>query len=147
MTRFPPGQCSMRVLRRCVFSLIIISLSVMGIAKTGRAKEVKELPVLVTVEQLSAQPDQYDGHRVVVTGRIRSVEIQTGRRGSEFLLLVLEEDSSATSKTVQVYFPNLPSVKPGDRALVQGTYHREGREAGRPFENFVDAEVVLPDKP
>jgi len=147
VTRFPPRQYSMRVLRRYFSVFLIISLSVFGTAKTGRATAVKELPVLVTVTELSAQPDQYDGHRVVVTGRIRSVEIQRGRRGSEFLILVLEEDSPAPSKTVQVYSPSLPSVKPGDRAMVQGIYHQEGRQAGRPFENFVDAEVILPDKP
>jgi len=106
----------------------------------------KELPVLVTVGDLAEKPGQYDGHRVVVTGRVRSMEMQLGRRGSEYLMIILEEDSPASSgkvKPVQVYIPTIPKVREGDRALVQGVYHIEGMQAGRSFEHFVDAEVVL----
>lgn len=106
----------------------------------------KELPMLVTVSDLAAEPGQYDGHRVVVTGRVRSIEMQTGRRGSEYLLLILEEDSASASGTVQpvqVYSPTIPKVQEGDLALVQGVYHKEGKQAGRLFDHFVDAEVIL----
>jgi hypothetical protein len=106
----------------------------------------KELPMLVTVSDLAAEPGQYDGHRVVVTGRIRSIEMQMGRRGSEYLMLILEEDSPASSgtiQTVQVFSPTLPKVQEGEPALVQGVYHKEGKQAGRVFEHFVDAEVIL----
>jgi hypothetical protein len=106
----------------------------------------KELPMQVTVSDLASQPKQYDGHRVFVTGRVRSMEMQVGRRGSEYLMIVLEEDSPTSSgevKPVQVYFPTVPKVREGDRALVQGVYHIEGKQAGRFFEHFVDAEVIL----
>ena len=106
----------------------------------------KELPMLVTVSDLDAQPGQYDGHRVVVTGRVRSMEVQIGRRGSEFMMLVLEEDSPTSAgkvKPVQVYSPTVPKVRQGDHALVQGVYHKEGKQAGRFFEHFVDAEAIL----
>ena len=100
----------------------------------------------VTVNDLAAEPEQYDGHRVVVTGRVRSLEMQMGRRGSEYFVLVLEEDSPASSgatQPVQDYSPTVPKVQRGDHALVQGVYHREGKEAGRPFEHFVEAEAIL----
>jgi len=106
----------------------------------------KELPMLVTVSDLAAEPDRYDGHRVVVTGRVRSIELQTGRRGSEYLMLVLEEDfpaSSGTVQPVQIFSPTLPKIQEGDPALVQGVYHKEGKQAGRNFEHFVDSEVIL----
>jgi hypothetical protein len=108
----------------------------------------KELPRLVTVSDLASQPGEFDGHRVVVTGRVQSMEIQTGRRGSEYLMLILEEDSppsslSGTVQPVQVYSPTIPKVREGDLALVQGVFHKEGRQAGRSFEHFVDAEVIL----
>jgi len=106
----------------------------------------KELPMQVSVSDLASEPKQYDGHRVVVTGRVRSMEVQLGRRGSEYLMIVLEEDSPASSekvKPVQVYIPTVPKVREGDRALVQGVYHIEGKQAGRFFEHFVDAEAVL----
>lgn len=106
----------------------------------------KELPMQVTVSDLASEPKQYDGHRVVVTGRVRSMEVQLGRRGSEYLMIVLEEDSPTSSgkvKPVQVYIPTVPKVREGDNALVQGVYHIEGKQAGRFFEHFVDAEVIL----
>jgi len=106
----------------------------------------KELPMLVTVGDLAAEPGQYVGHRIVVTGRVRSMEMQMGRRGSEYLMLILEEDSPASSGTiqpVQVFSPTLPKVHEGEPALVQGVYHKEGKQAGRVFEHFVDAEVIL----
>jgi hypothetical protein len=106
----------------------------------------KELPMLVTVSDLAAEPGRYDGHRIVVTGRIRSIEMQTGRRGSEYLMLILEEDSPTSSGTiqpVQVFSSTFPKVQEGDLALVQGVYHKEGKQAGRVFEHFVDAEVIL----
>jgi len=106
----------------------------------------KELPLQVTVSDLASQPKLYDGHRVVVTGRVRSMEMQLGRRGSEYLMIVLEEDSPTSSdkvKPVQVYIPTVPKVREGDRALVQGVYHIEGKQAGRFFEHFVDAEAIL----
>lgn len=108
----------------------------------------KELPMQVTVTDLASEPKQYDGHRVVVTGRVRSMEVQMGRRGSEYLMIILEEDSPSSSgkvKPVQVYIPTVPKVHEGDRALVQGIYHIEGKQAGRDFEHFVDAEAVLRD--
>ncbi|MBI3609988.1 MAG: hypothetical protein HY204_04690 [Nitrospirae bacterium] len=102
--------------------------------------------MLVSVSDLAAEPGQYDGHRVVVTGRVRSMEMQIGRRGSEYLMLTLEEDSPTSSGTiqpVQVFSPTLPKVQEGDHALVQGVYHKEGKQAGRFFDHFVDAEVIL----
>jgi hypothetical protein len=106
----------------------------------------KELPMLVTVGELAAQPDQYHNHRIVVSGRVRSIEIQRGRRGSEYVMLILEEvasDAAESAPTVAVISLTLPKVGQGHHALVQGVYHREGRQGGQPFEHFIDAEVVL----
>lgn len=131
---------------RVVFLLLLALLIASNmISATGAAKE---LPLLVTVSDLANEPGEYDGHRVVVTGRVHSMEIQTGRRGSEFIMLVLEEDSPPPSSSgavqpVQVFSPTIPKVRQGDLALVQGVYHIEGRQAGRSFEHFVDAEVIL----
>jgi hypothetical protein len=126
-----------------LLSLLPVLLSSENLAAKGPPKE---LPMLVTVSDLAAEPGQYDGHRVVVTGRVRSIEMQMGRRGSEYLMLILEEDSPASSGTVQpvqVYSPTIPKVREGDHALVQGVYHKEGKQAGRLFDHFVDAEVIL----
>jgi hypothetical protein len=105
----------------------------------------KELPMLVSVGDLTADPDQYDGHRVVVTGSVRSLEIQRGRRGSEYIMLILEENTASASSgpSVSVVTLTLPPVRQGHHALVQGVYHREGKQAGRTFEHFIDAEVIL----
>lgn len=91
--------------------------------------------MLVTLNDLKTEPNQYDGHRIVVTGRVQSIELQQGRRGSEYVMLVLEEElanPSSTRPTIKVVSLTLPTVKQGHFALVQGTYHVEGRQAGRP---------------
>lgn len=109
----------------------------------------KELPMLVTLNDLKTEPSQYDGHRIVVTGRVQSIEVQQGRRGSEYVMLVLEEESpnpSSTRPTIKVVSFTLPTIQRGHHALVQGTYHVEGKQAGRPFEHFIDAEVILKEK-
>lgn len=109
----------------------------------------KELPLLVAVHDLVEDPAQYDGRRVVVTGLVRSIEFQRGRRGSEYILLVLEDETNPPSKgsaTIQVISPIFPKVGKGQTALVQGVYHREGKQGGRPYEFFIDAEVVLREK-
>jgi len=109
----------------------------------------KELPVFVTIKDLLAEPNPYDGHRVLVAGRIRSMELQTGRRGSEFIMLVLEEKApSATepSLSIEVISLSIPKVRQGNHALVQGIYHREGRQAGRDFERFIDADTIIREK-
>jgi len=105
--------------------------------------------MLVTVNDLKKEPGQYDGHRIVVTGRVQSIEIQRGRRGSEYVMMVLEGESTSANgpgQTIQVISLSPPTVREGYSALVQGTYHVEGKQAGRPFENFIDAEVILKDK-
>lgn len=109
----------------------------------------KELPMLVTLTELQTEPSHYDGHRIVVTGRVRSIEVQKGRRGSDYVMLVLEDETSggASSRfSIRVVSLTLPTVRQGHLALVQGTYHVEGRQAGRSFEHFIDAEVILKEK-
>ena len=109
----------------------------------------KELPMLVTLNDLSTEPAQYDGHRVVVTGRVRSIEVQTGRRGSQYALLILEEETSKGSdpkSTVFVISLVTPPVRQGHQALIQGVYHLEGRQAGRLFNHFIDADLIVREK-
>ena len=109
----------------------------------------KELPVLVTIKDLLTEPNPYDGHRVVAAGRIRSIELQTGRRGSEFIMLVLEEiapDATEPNLSIEVISLTLPKVRQGNHVLVQGIYHREGKQAGRSFERFIDADAIIREK-
>ena len=109
----------------------------------------KELPLLVTIRELLTDSSKYDGHRVVTTGRVRSMEGQIGRRGSEYVLLVLEDAEAGAIEpipSIQVISLTLPPVREGHHALVQGAFHKEGKQAGRSFEYFIDAEVILREK-
>lgn len=138
-----PGVRFIQLSLAVFVSFLATLLSLENLAAKGPQKE---LPMLVTVSDLAEQPGEYDGHRVVVTGRVQSMEIQRGRRGSEYLILVLEDDSAASSvnvKPVKIFSQTLPRLQEGDPALVQGVYHKEGRQGGRPWEHFVDAEVIL----
>lgn len=150
----------MRQMCRCYFNLItksrFVPIFLLGLFLVSAPlpslpaqPPVRELPMLVTLNDLKTEPNQYDGHRIVVTGRVQSIEVQQGRRGSEYVILVLEEESanpSSTKPTIKVVSLTFPKVQQGHFALVQGTYHMEGRQAGRPFEHFIDAEVILKEK-
>jgi hypothetical protein len=110
---------------------------------------LKDPPITVTIQALMTAPEQYDGQRVIVTGRVRSMEVQTGRRGSSYVIIILEEAGNSPDKTgpaVSVIILDIPKVSIGGDALVQGVYHREGRQAGKTFEHFIDAEAVLKEK-
>lgn len=129
------------------FSLAMFAAFMMLPAPSGLLW-AKELPMLVTFKDLLTEPDQYDGHRVVVIGRVRSIEVQEGRRGGIYMLLVLEEELSESSESVssvKVVSLTVPPVREGHRALVQGVYHREGKAGGRPYEYFIEADAILKD--
>jgi hypothetical protein len=103
----------------------------------------------VTIEKLSTESDQYDGQRIIVVGRVRSIEVQTGRRGSSYAMLVIEETDHSPGgpvHSVNVIILDVPSVRVGNDVLVQGVYHQEGRQAGKTFEHFIDAEAILLEK-
>lgn len=107
----------------------------------------RELPAPVAVRDLVERPAEYDGRRVIANGFVRSIELQQGRRGSEYVVLVLEDaaaDAPESVFSVTVVSLSVVSFRKCDRALVQGVYHREGKQAGRPYEHFIDAEAVLP---
>ena len=110
---------------------------------------LKEPPLSVTISALISGPDQYDGQRVIVSGHVRSIELQEGRRGGSYVRIVLEEvgkESDGPVPWVTVIILSIPPVREGHDVLVQGVYHREGRQAGRIFEHFIDAEVILKEK-
>ena len=117
-----------------------------GVPSNGSAKE---LPKQVTVEELSAEPERYDGERVFVIGRVQKIEGLRGRRGGLFVMILLEgaaEDDSGRRYSVGVFsLPPPPRVRLGDRAIIQGVYHQSARKAGRPLEHFIDAEAILRD--
>jgi hypothetical protein len=150
MIQVRPRPHGRKLARRFIPLGLAISLSLLAsllsFGNPAAKGPSKELPMLVTVSELAAEPGQYDGHRVVVTGRVRSMEMQMGRRGSEYMVIILEEDpepASGAIQPVQVYSPTVPKVQEGELALVQGVYHKEGKQAGRLFDHFVDAEVIL----
>lgn len=133
------------LVRKGLFIFLVVFLSAPAILQSAP----KELPMLVTLKDLSTEPGQYDGHRVVVTGRVRSIEVKTGRRGSQYAVLVLEEETSKEAdprSTVFVITLVTPPVRKGHQALIQGVYHLEGRQAGQLFSHFIDAEVIMREK-
>jgi hypothetical protein len=138
------------VVRSIIIAAILVGfLSVFPAAFLFAEGPSKELPVLVTIRELLADSNKYDGHRVVTTGRVRSVEGQIGRRGSEYVLLILEDEEAGDLEpipSITVISLTLPPVREGHHALVQGSFRKEGRQAGRPFEFFIDAEVILKEK-
>lgn len=133
-----------------VAAFLVCGLALVSAAPLSAKRPQKELPTPVVVRDLLARPDQYDGQRVLVSGFIRSIEMQQGRRGSEYLVLVLEDarfDDPEPAPSITVVSQDVVRLRRCDRALVQGVYHREGKQAGRPYEHFIEAEAVLQDAP
>jgi len=102
-------------------------------------------PLRVSVGDLEREPQRYDKRMVIVSGVVRSIKFQQGRRGSEYLLLTLGEihaGSQTQLPTVNVVTQELTRVKVGEQLLVRGVYYIEGKEAGRSYERFIDAEEI-----
>jgi hypothetical protein len=139
-----------KIIFQCMIQGILVAGLLMAFQNSLIAKgPPKDPPLTVTIKALSDASEQYDGRRVIVTGRVRSMEIQEGRRGSSYVMMVLEAVDAQPGRsvpTVNVIILNIPKVGMGNDALVQGTYHREGKQAGKTFEHFIDAEVVLKEK-
>jgi hypothetical protein len=134
--------------RVCGAFLIGIALFATLGGLAGAKPQPREVPANVAIHDLLESPDQYDGRRVVVTGFVSSIAFEQGRRGSEYAVITLEETATSglsTTYAVTVISLAMPKVRQCQHALVQGVYHREGKQAGRPYEFFIDAEAVLPD--
>ncbi|MFZ5874894.1 MAG: hypothetical protein ACOYXU_00665 [Nitrospirota bacterium] len=96
------------------------------------------------------RPDEYDGRLVLVTGYVGRVAFERGRRGSEYVELRLDEAGTAvgaSDASVTVISWPVSIFKACQHVLVQGIFHRTGKQAGRPYELFIEADAVLHDVP
>lgn len=135
-TRVVPGMI-------CAAVLAVAWISA-GAASAGEA------PLNVAIHDLVEHPDQYDGRLVLVTGYVGHIAWERGRRGSEYVELRLDEagtEAGATEASVTVIAWPVPIVRECQQVLVQGIYHRTGKQAGRPYEFFIDADAVLREVP
>ncbi|HXN06425.1 MAG TPA: hypothetical protein VN944_05105 [Nitrospiria bacterium] len=99
------------------------------------------------VGKIRSSPEAYDGKTIRVSGRVRSILPGRGKRGSEFLIILIEapqakpdEDSEAI--TVFAYF--VPRFKVGSMIIVSGVYHKWGHWAGSEHEHFIEASKITP---
>jgi len=102
-------------------------------------------PLQTSVHELYHEPHRFDGHRVSFTGLVRSIEFQRGPMGGEYLKFVVKEAGSHHSNsiaTVNVILSIFPPIQVGQYVSVQGTYHHEGKWAGRYYKFFIDAERI-----
>jgi len=133
---------------KCAWMLFLLC-TLLPLSASDAKDLPRELPVRVSIASLLGDEAQYDGHRVVVAGRIESLVFQRGRMGSPYLkILLLENPSHADGnpQAVAVISLDFPKARAGDRVLVQGNYHVTGRKAGRIFDRFIDAEVIILDE-
>jgi len=124
---------------------ILVLAGLGGPATFLLANDTPPAPLRVTVGDLVKAPQRYDKRMVQVSGVVRSIEFQQGRRGSEYLLLTLEEIhgvSPAPRPSVKVVTQYVLRVQIGEQLLVRGVFYIEGKEAGRPYERFIDAEEI-----
>lgn len=115
-----------------VFGMTIILWTILG--SQGSAKE---LPILVTLEELEG--DQYNTQRVVVMGSVRSVEGKRGRQGSQYFQIEIDDEE----RTITILSLSMPKISPGHFVAVQGTFHQRGWFAGYPMSQYIIAEMVV----
>lgn len=138
------------VRRLCRGLFVGIALFAVQFGVAGATPQPREVPANVAIHDLLADPDRYDGKRVVVTGVVSSIAFEQGRRGSEYAVIMLEETVTSgppTAYAVTVISLTMPRIRQCQPALVQGVYHRQGKQAGRPYEFFIDADAVLESDP
>jgi hypothetical protein len=102
-------------------------------------------PLRASIGDLGREPQRYDKQMVIISGVVRSIEFQRGRRGSEYLLLTLEEihaEPQPQRPTVRAVTHDLTRVKVGQQILVRGIYHITGNQGGRTYEGFIDVEEI-----
>jgi hypothetical protein len=109
-----------------------------------------EAPRNAAVHDLVEHPEDFDGRLVLVTGYVGRVAWERGRRGSEYVELRLDEAGDAAganeASVTVVSWPG-SAIKQCQHVLVQGVFHRVGKQAGRPYELFIEADAVLRDDP
>ncbi|MBI3605307.1 MAG: hypothetical protein HY202_04690 [Nitrospirae bacterium] len=101
----------------------------------------------VSVKTIRLTPDAYDGKTLKVSGQVRSVTPGRGKRGSEFLIVVIEGPPSKTDETspeLTVFSYFAPPLKVGTPVIVLGVYHKSGRWAGSDHDHFIEAIKITP---
>ncbi len=134
--------------------LVFVLLWTVLVTGTGSAASdsarTGETPLNASVHDLVERPDDYDGRLVLVTGYVGRLAWERGRRGSEYVELRLDEAGTtagaAEASVTVISWPGF-AAKQCEHVLVQGTFHRSGNQAGRPYELFIEADAVLRDDP
>ena len=105
----------------------------------------KKSAIHTTVNEIVTSPDQFDGIKVEVIGRIVSIERRASRNGNFYLEVTISEFNSnprQTENQIKVYAFMWPRLTKGDAIVIEGKYHVDYWFGGWPSENFIDAEVV-----
>jgi hypothetical protein len=124
--------------------LVVLLVGIGLLAAEGRAKESLNP---VSVKNIRLTPDAYDGKTLKVSGQVRSVTPGRGKRGSEFLIVVIEGPPSKTDETspeLTVFSYFAPPLKVGTPVIVLGVYHKSGRWAGSDHDHFIEASKITP---
>ena len=101
----------------------------------------------VSVKKIRLAPDDYDGKRIKVSGKVRTITSERGKRGSEYLMIVIEGAQSApeeTAETLKVFIYFSPKIKKGSSIIISGTYHKWGHWGGSEQEHFIEANKITP---
>lgn len=145
---FKDGLLSGSSVWQCVACFVFL-WALLSVSSLFAKAPPRTLPVRVSIEALLRNEAQYDGRRVVVSGRITSLLFQQGRMGSPYLKIVLSDNSSGENivpQVLEVISLEFPKARAGDKVLVQGSYHISGRKLGRLFTRFIDAEHIVLDE-
>jgi hypothetical protein len=96
----------------------------------------------VTIPQLIANQEKYDGHKVSVRGVVNGMRGHTGRRGSQFIVMNLGDPDCFCY--VDVVLPPEKGLTPTQTwKQVLGTYYAEGMFGGLTFRHVIIADDLF----
>ena len=97
-----------------------------------------------TVKDILANPGQFNGINVHITGQISSIEQQSSRNGNIYLVMTVSDFNAPDrhEQSLKIFALMWPRLQKGDAVAVEGTYHMDYWFGGWPFENFIDAQII-----
>jgi hypothetical protein len=93
----------------------------------------------VSIQQILANPDAYDGQEVLLEGRATRIQLRVSQRGNEYATFRLVD---ASGKGIKVFAWGHPNIEEGQKVTVRGTYQKVRRVGRYTFYDEVEAQEI-----
>ena len=93
----------------------------------------------VSVQEIIANPDRYDGQEVSIQGKATKIKAKTSKKGNEYTTFTLRDESG---KGMSIFtYGHLP-IRDGQKVTVTGIYQKVKKVGKYTFYNEVEARDI-----